>query len=321
MSVFNAAAFIRDTYLNLLADAVYNSNVLTWWLIKQNRVKWLSGNTFHWNVLFAKATGGGAYAKGGAATYGSVDNIVQASMYLKNYWQPIQVEGEDLNENQGEAAVGNWLESQVANAEETLRDLIGDDIHGTSTGDSSVLTLCGLQAGIDSGATYGTYADLSRTTYPLWGSKLINHGGAEVTELLLQRAYNEPVQTGTACNLALTTKNIFTKIQNLLAAKNRNMVSSTLAQALFTNVVLGNGVPIVRDDKCPSGLFYFLNTRLMWLAFSESCKKFGGFEMKKFAKDPSKINTYISEILTHLAMFYTSPRHMIKITNIKESFS
>lgn len=321
MSVFNAAAFIRDTHLNVLADAIYNSNIMAWWLLKTGRVKWLDGNTYHWNVLFAKAAGGGAYSKGATASFTAVDNIVQASLYLKHYWKPLQIEGEDLLENQGDAAVGNWLESQIANVEESLRDDIGDDIHGTYTGDSTTEHICGLQVGADSGATYATYADLSRTTYTGWGSKLINHGNAEPTLLLLQRAYNEPVQTGSACNLALTEKNIFTKIENLLAARDRNIVSSTLAQALFTNVVLGNGVPIVRDDKCPTGLFYFLNTRLMWLAMPKAMQKFGGFEMKKFADDQTKVNTKIAKILAHMAMFFISPRHSIKITNIKSTFT
>lgn len=316
---FNASAYIKDNYMPWLVDVVYNSNVLLHHFYKRKGIKYISGNTHHWNFLFAKLTGGGAYSKGAAATFPEPNTTVQGTLYMKSYWQPIKVEGIDLRQNQGSAAIGSWLQNQMMNAKATFMDFLGDDLYGTYTGNSSSEHIMGLPVYVDSGTLYGTIFDLSRTTYPYLAAQEIDNSNAEITEATLQRALILPVATKATPDMMVMTKSSFIKTINAISPKNKLEIYDSVIGGGFTGIVWA-GIPIIRDDKCPAKTIFGLNTELMDLYSLEADRGNSGFLVKPFVDDQTKIDSIVAKIICDLMFVGESPRANFKIKNVNETF-
>jgi hypothetical protein len=151
---------------------------------------------------------------------------------------------------------------ELASTAEDMADDIGTIFYGDGTGNSSKDFL-GLEAIVDDGTNAATYGGLSRATYTTLNSTVTASGGT-LTLLKMATLYNSISSGSVNPTLGLTTEAIFSYYEQLLQPQER--IAKTVSE--MRGVMTGGtgftglyykGFPILADEKCTSGVLYFVN--------------------------------------------------------------
>lgn len=248
----------------------------------QNYRSTLADNIFKKNVLLdhLKEHGGVKYEDGGRSIveplmYGTNDTVqafsgtdsldltyqegIDAAEYnWKMYNVSVVITKEDELKNKGKSRIVNLLKAKIMQAENSLTERIGNDLFNGAASDSKELT------GIETAVGVGTYGGIAGGTYSWWQSYV------EDTSTALTVAQ---IRTGlNTCNLGkgggkvsmmVTTQTLHEKYEGLLTATLSYETASSKEMKRMGDAgfyALGfRGVPIVFDEHCTSGAFYFLN--------------------------------------------------------------
>src|SRR5271166_2727959 len=117
----------------------------------------------------------GPFAPGSVFDISYVDT--QTAMYfnVKYYYSNVTIQGTQLPLNRGEAAVMNYIEPKMVNAEQALAQALIQDFYKDGQGtSSSVIALDGILAGYDDGTNYATYGGVTRSAIGTGASQGIN---------------------------------------------------------------------------------------------------------------------------------------------------
>lgn len=272
----------QDFYVPKLEDAIYESSALLTMLRRDGRVQ-RTGTDIKLPLLYAKNTARGRYSGYDVLDTTPPDNITAAQFELKNYYASVSISGDDERKNSGDRAVLKILQSKMADAENTLKDLVGTDLF---TGTTHII---GLDSAI---GTTNTYGGIDGNTYSWWrstvdttahtGANMLDSTNASYIHKLLRAGYKACRHLGNVPNLIVTSQDIYDIYEQTLQVNARYNMSARgqfLADAGFS-VIEFRGIPIVVDDFVDDSAdaMYMLNTNFMDLWIHPDANfKFSGF--------------------------------------------
>ena len=178
-----------NNYRKTLADNIFRSRPLLWWLTEKNAVRKVSGGVSIVEPLI--------YAEGQAGSYGEWDAIqivpqegISAAVYpWRQLFATIAISGLEEAQNNGEEAVINLLRAKVMQAEETQKSKLNKMLYADGTGNSGKDFL-GLAALIGAGGTSIGGIDATDPLNIWWRSIVtLRHRGDDADQAALAARY------------------------------------------------------------------------------------------------------------------------------------
>lgn len=254
----------NDVYNPELIDTILKGNVgLTRFLM---RAKEWKGETMRFPIKYQKGIAGTSFSGYDTFSTAFSDTQINMSFTPKFYETNVSLPLDQvwINESAGEAKILDLAQVIIASRAEDMADSLGDLFYGDGTGNNNK-DFTGLAAMIDDGTTVGTYGSLLRSTYTTIKSTVTASGGA--ISLLKMATLFSACKNGTNVpSLGLTTKAVFDLIEQLIQPQERiykdvPMMKSSKGMEVGTGTttIMYKGMPILSDEKCPSGKLYFIN--------------------------------------------------------------
>jgi len=195
------------------------------------------------------------------------DGIDAAEYDWAMYNVSVVITKEDELKNKGKSQIVSLLKAKIMQAENSLKERLNNDFfNGTSANKEMV--------GIETGIAAGTYGGIAGGTYDWWQAHV--DSAAEALSVAKIRTGLNTVNLGAGgskCSIMVTTQDLHETYEGLLTTTLQMNVASTkemkrLGDAGF--LALGfRGIPVVYDEACTSGAFYFLNSKNLRIAMHE----------------------------------------------------
>lgn len=262
-----------------VVDAVHGSSVLAARVLSQPK-KWAMGQYEQNPIQVSESTTGGDFQGLGQFDTSDVSTDVNLQWLTKGYYQNITIPIPLISLNNTEAGIINLTKRKMDVAKTAIMSQIGSRLYGLGTGDA----IEGLQLQTDNGTYSTAYGNLSRTTYGAFinGQVTPASGGVISFQSLAAQVdlCSAASTSGESTNLILTTKTVWGLVETIVEAKNRGNYDTSrgyLRVSPYTPMgtaarpdqlpvgMIGfdsyyfRGIPVVKDDKCPTGLVYTLN--------------------------------------------------------------
>lgn len=272
--------FTLEDILPKVVDTVNNSNVITARVMAKPKA-W-DGKFITSNIHTNNSTQG-QFFKSSETFSTAVDvNTQKMTWYATGFGQPVAISDVEVAFNQTELGQVSLMKDSYEYAQNSMLNRIGSSFYGLGTGDE----FDGLRLIVDDGTDSSTYAGLSRTTYAANINAEVNAASGGVLDLDLMDSTDDGASLGgldtETPNIIMTTKSVWSLYGSLLEptkqAEYRTMgypkVNSftPIGEASRGEGLMGRGgftavdyrgKPMVRDDKCQSGVMYFLNETSM----------------------------------------------------------
>lgn len=267
----------QDKLMPKVVDTILNSNVLATRVL--SKAARFSGERMKFPVKYAKNTTGTSFAGFDTFSTSATDNRVNLEFVPKFYQMTCALPLDELSANATEERVLDLAKVELSSTAQDMADDIGTIFYGTGTGNGSKDPL-GLEAIVDDGTNAGTYGTLSRTTYTTLKSTVTASSGV-LSLSKMSTLYNAATSGSQKPTLGLTTEVIFSLYEQLLQpqeriAKDVSMMKSGGSMAKVGQGMVGGtgftglffkGFPILADEKCTSGVLYFVNEDFLdWYA-------------------------------------------------------
>lgn len=265
-------------------DAVHGSSVLAGRVLA-NPKPWKMGQYEQNPIQVSESTTGGDFVGTGTFDTSDVSTDINLQFLSKGYYQNITLSVPEISLNNTEAGIIDLTKRKMDVATGAMKSNVGTRLYGLGTGDA----IEGLQLQTDNSAVSSSYGNQSRSTYGSYinGQVTPAAGGvisysALATQLDLCSAASSDQESP---NLIDTTKSIWALIETVVEAKNRGNYDTSRGYQRVSpytpmgtainageNGMVGNGgfvayyfrgIPVVKDDKCPTGLVYTLNENYM----------------------------------------------------------
>lgn len=271
----------QDYILPKITDSVLDSNVLTSKLLSTPKGIF-RGEQFKVPVRVgisnASAAQGGGFRGTDTFVTTRQDETAQLAFNQKFVYEPYNLILTDLAANMGQEQVIDIVAQQAEYAMSNLMDNIGTMFYSTNSDSSKGFT--GLRHIVSATTTYGGLNRSSTYTVLKPGNTSAAGVDTATTALTLaaMRTLSNALDSGAVkTDLIVTTPTIFGLLEDLLtpmqqfniggyAQVTRDGLSKdkgSLGAAVGFDALMWNGVPIVRDEKCPSGHMFFLNTKYL----------------------------------------------------------
>lgn len=262
-----------------VVDAVHGSSVLAARALATPK-KWAMGQYEQNPIQVSESTTGGDFQGLGMFDTSDVSTDVNLQWLTKGYYQNITIPIPLISLNQTEAGIIALTKRKMDVAKTAIMSNVGTRLYGLGTGDA----IEGLQLQTDNGTYSTTYGNLSRTTYGSFINGQVTAAAAGVISFQSLAAQvdlcSAASTTSESTNLILTTKTVWGLVETIVEAKNRGNYDTSrgyLRVSPYTPMgtaarpdqlpvgMIGfdsyyfRGIPVVKDDKCPTGLVYTLN--------------------------------------------------------------
>lgn len=263
-----------------VVDAVHGSSVLAARVLAQPK-KWAMGQYEQNPIQIAESTTGGDFQGLGAFDTSDVSTDVNLQWLTKGYYQNITIPIPLISLNNTEAGIINLVKRKMDVAKTAIMSQVGTRLYGLGTGDA----IEGLQLQTDAGTYSSSYGGLSRTTYGTYinGQVTAAAGGVISFQTLAAQIdlCSAASTQGESTSLVLTTKTVWGLVETIVEAKNRGNYNTASSgyQKVTPYTAIGatsrsdqlpvgmigfdsyyfRGIPVVKDDKTPTGLVYTLN--------------------------------------------------------------
>lgn len=268
-----------------VVDAVHGSSVLVARALA-NPKSWKMGQYEQNPIQVAESTTGGSFVGLGSFDTSDVSTDVNLQFLSKGYYQNITLPTALISLNQTEAGIIDLVKRKMEVAKNAMQSQLGSILYGLGSGDA----IEGLQLQTDAGTYSSTYGGQSRTTYGSYINGQVTAASSGLISFQTLAAQIDLCSAASASqestSLILTTKTVWGLIETILEAKNRGNYDTAGSQgynkvspytAMGTAVRPGDlptgmagfdsiyfrGIPVVKDDKCPTGLVYTLNEKYM----------------------------------------------------------
>lgn len=299
-----------------LVDTVYKVSPLLTRLRTNNKENFEGGLKVTQPIMYAKLKGG-AYTRGMTFDTSYVQTDTSIEVLMKHYYVNVTLFGTDNVLNRGPESAFSLVESKMINASGRMAELLATDLYldGQGTG-SSAIQLDGLDAAIDDGTNYVTYASTTRADIAVGANQGLNAYYKSVAALALadlNTAFGASWFGSEHVDLIVTTQAIWNIIWGKLQPQQRlNEESADVAKAGF-QAMRFNGVQLCVDQLCPAGKIFGLNTNYIQLWMSTlPLFQFGftGFKEAQNSIDVAGQYLFCGNILV------TAPRLMFKIADV-----
>jgi hypothetical protein len=262
-----------------VVDAVHGSSVLAARVLSQPK-KWAMGAYEQNPIQVAESTTGGDFTGLGQFDTSDVSTDVNLAWTTKGYYQNITIPIPLISLNASEAGIIALTKRKMDVAKTAIMSGIGTRLYGLGTGDA----IEGLQLQTDNGTYSSAYGGLSRSTYGTYVNGQVTPASSGVISFSSLAAQvdlcSAASQSSDSTNLIVTTKSIWGLVEQIVEAKSRGNYSTAAGYSKVTPYTpMGSssrpdqlpvgmvgfdsyffrGIPVVKDDKTPTGLVYTLN--------------------------------------------------------------
>lgn len=179
----------------------------------------------------------------------------------------VTLPGDEININgaAGDSQVLNLIKTQFESQSIIMADNIGSQFYtATGTGTDFV----GLAAGVDDGSSVSTIGNLSRTTYATLASTVTASSGT-LTLAKMDTLWNNTSKGMYQPTIIPVTKAVRSLYEQLARTYGRLNQDVEVSMVKAGNANIGykttsfKGVPVVVDDKVPTGVMFFLNEKFI----------------------------------------------------------
>ena len=316
------SAITKDKFLPVMVDNIFNSNVLTFKLLK-NAEKLDGGKKIITPLEYGKNSAQGFYSGYDVLDTTPSDPITSAEWNWKQAYATMTISGEEELKNAGDSQVLSLMKSKMKNAEKSLKDLFGDQIFNTSAVGSNDITSLAYSSstdGTEDNHIIGkdrTLGGIDSATYSWWDSHEVAHtgdGSPTWDELVavtsgqslivkeMTKAYGAVTIDNDSPDLIVTTQVIYDAYESALQPNKRFEGDATLVDAGF-QALRFKGATVVVDSHVPAGHMYFLNTK--YLDFKVHSKR--NFSFQDFQK-PINQDARTAKIFWMGQLVCTNPR-------------
>lgn len=271
----------QDKILPKVVDTILNSNVLATRILSKAQ-KW-NGEQMKFPVKFEKNSTGQSFAGFDSFSTAATDNRTKLAFDPKFYQMTVALPLTELSVNATDEKVLDLAKIEMASTAHDMADDIGSLFYGTGTGNGGKDFL-GLEAIVDDGTNAATYGSLARSTYTTLKSTVTASSGV-LSLAKMSTLYNAAASGAQTPTLGVTTEAVFNLYESLLQPQERIAKSVPLMKAggrglnSGEGLVMGTGAtglffkgfPILADEKCTSGVMYFINEDFLdWYALPVS---------------------------------------------------
>jgi len=271
----DTSVLTEQVTLKKVVDGILDGSVIQ--SLVFSKAKPFSGVTQGIPLKYQKNTQMGSYS--GMGNFGStVENNT-----VRMYWKPTSMYASATIPSMDEAinktkSIVDLKRYKLESIKDDYLDLCADKFYGSGTGNDPD----GLGNIVDDGSVAADYTGLARATYSALNADVDTSVGS-ISLSTLGQSIDEATVGSHDPNLILTTKTIWRAIEDLLfpsvmatygaAGSKRGKVNrlgdvgsgQTLTGLAGYTAIFYRGIPIVKDEKCPSGYIYYLNTdKLYW---------------------------------------------------------
>lgn len=274
-------AMTQESFLPSVFDQVISSTALSLRILSNGKT-WKGRQTL---VPVKLQNSGQAQSFSGLDTFTAAELSTKQRMAfdLRAARQPVAISGLEIVANDyPETQVIDMVKEALDETQTELIDFISGILYGYGTGNSSK-DFNGIGLVADDGTNVSTIGGLSKSTYPVLQGTYTNSGGT--LSLSLMATLYSAISSGTNLStptMAPTTETVFDLYEQLLTPTLRNSYSETgmykltasptqaggmsrtgnTAETGFTAISY-RGIPLVRDEKCTSGVLFMLNENTM----------------------------------------------------------
>jgi len=216
----------------------------------------------------------------GMGNFNTADNTTDVNLQweAKGLGDSVIIGYAELGLNQTKAQVINLVKRKFDVIRNSLIAAAGSRFYGLGQG----VAIDGLQLSTDNATYSSSYGGLSRTTYGTYINGQVTAAASNVISFASLAAQIDLCSAAASklesTNLILTTKTCWTLIEKLVESKSRGNYDTARGNLRVTPYtpmgvavdaqLVGmagyesqyfRGIPVVKDDQCPSGLVYTLN--------------------------------------------------------------
>lgn len=321
----------REKFFNTAVDNIFTGNNLLGMFMRNSR-PWTGGRQLKKTTYLTKSTTGGSYS--GFDAFDVTQEDTRQIMFtdpVQYYWS-LELSGIQKAVNKGAEAFIDLIAQEFEEKTKAIKDVMGDDLYGDGTGNNNK-AMNGLIYHIDDSTYVTTYQGLSRSTYPTLKATLSEQSGA--------LAFSDIAADYDACQvgsdnptLGVTTPAVWTIMEALISLTHNMEINKSyptgsptglkagagISGSVGLNSIYFRGVPIISDEKCISGNFFFLNMNHLWmynlaqdpLFVSGTRNGFGWTGWKKGINQ----DVIVGQLLWYGQLFGDSPRTMSRRTAI-----
>ena len=242
-----------------------------------SKAKMFRGEQMRFPVIVSKNNTGQSFSGLDTFDTSASDTRIRLSFAPKSYAINVTLPLDEVTANMGsEEQVLNLVDIEMETAAQGGADDIGTMFYGTGAGKDFL----GLEAIVDDGTNAATYGGQSRTTYSTLNSTVTASGGT-LTLAKMTTLWNNISVENSEPDAIFTTPTVWQFYEELLQA-NERIIRSKASDKLMTGALKNGlefkGVPVLRDNKCTSGVMYMLSMDyLQWYG-----RKFAMAEEVKF---------------------------------------
>jgi hypothetical protein len=270
-------------YVPVSIDGILNSNVFYARLFQREQKVW-SGRDIKIPLQYAKPATGGIFSGAGNFNTQAQDTRILQTFTHSQFYQNVTIIGGEASLNKTDAEV---LDLMYITMEETIyaaADSMGDMIYDVGVGADEVF---GLGSIVDNGTNTSSYAGLTRTTYPMLNSTVQSATNGVLDFSLMGVLFRGASAAGSGRqrpSIVVTDETSWDLLESKYTPTTQNNYDS-VGPAMVTAYAkpgvtykqgqsLGEGqmgfeclrwrgIPVVADEKCPSGYLYELNEQYL----------------------------------------------------------
>jgi len=268
-----------------VTDNILTGNVLAMRFLQNQKpaTAWgsdVSGTFLAIPLKYQKSTSGGWYSGFDTFSTGATNTRVLATYSPKQLYWSVGASGIQQGINKGPQRVLDLLTTEMNSVSDDMVDTFGTGLYASNASTPKALT--GLDDAIDDGSGTATYAGLLRSTYTTWVSNLDSSSNS-ITRAEIAASFDAAQIGNDVPTLGVTTPAIWSTIEGLAMGTisfnnplpglgreygtvGRNGVTKGQGGELGFTALFFRGRPIVSDEKCTSGRFYWLNENHIGLA-------------------------------------------------------
>jgi len=238
----------------------------------------------------------GPFPPGGVFDISYIQTQTAMTFNVKFSYANVTVRGTDFVLNRGYAAIMNYLEPKIVNAEQALAQSLVTQFFADGQGTvTPLIALDGILAGYDDGTNYASYGGITRSAIGVGASTGINgyyYSNSATTWPFslqqLQTAYGQATFGPDQPNFIATTQSIYNSFwAKMLPMQRTTAQDPELQGAGFTSFKF-NGMSVVVDQYCPSGYVFGMNTDFIDAYVTEDPKFAFGFT--GFKEHPNSVD-------------------------------
>jgi hypothetical protein len=307
----NVATAALDKYGKTLVDNII-TGIPTFLHLKKKGgvVDWNGeGDNYHHPISFAVSPASGPTSGWKQVSVANNDFLGSVSYKMKKHYATIAVSDDELNACRGEAELINLTNAKITQATDSIQLNINSSLHAATVATDDIDSLAVAIDGT------GTIGGIAQATYTWWASTETGSvgsfaaGGIEAMQTMCNTLRNRKASNGP--DLIVTTQTIFQYYQNATRAFSIRDIGQTKIGDLGVPQIEFEGIPIIWDPNCTSGVMYFINSKGMQLVIDSK----SNMKMTEFVKPADQMGK-IAQMYIRLQLVMLERRACGKLTGI-----